>query len=306
VKLRPLAPSPLAMLDLAGMTFPRYRPLLASEDERVVLYVAEIETETVALAIAIADANEASLLSLFVRPAHRKQGIGRQLLDALENALSVRGCEVLATSWTSSTPGQEAFPALLQRQAWSSPIPRMVIYYAELSQLGQARWMQQFAALPEGHALVPWSELSPKQLAQLRQAIRFEEWVPKDLVPFDFEGIGIDGAASEPRLNLACVAWGEVVGWNFAHRIDEETARISCTYVRPDLQNQLFMLAIWQEAFNRLSGTNYRRLSWAVAVERSNMVNFNDKYMVPYLSNVTKSWESRKELPRSSPGNCDS
>lgn len=296
MRIRRVAPSSLEMPALADMTFPRYRALLASLDERIVAFVAEQDEHAIGLVLSIAEAKGASLLSLFVRPAHRRQGVGRVLLAALEADLAQRGCHDIGTTWTQGTPGVEAFASVLKQQAWSTPQARMVIYRAEITQLGKARWMQAFTRLPDGHAIVPWHELSAQQLTKLRQAIRFESWVPRDLVPFDFVGEGIDGASPEPKLNLACLVWGEVVGWNFAHRIAEQTARISCTFVRPDLQQQLFILALWQEAFVRLAGSAYSQLSWAVSVERRAMVDFNDKYMAQYLSHRTESYESHKAL----------
>ncbi len=163
--------------------------------------------------------------------------------------------------------------------------------------LGQPpSWIHAFSNLPVGHAVIPWSDLEPEQIITLQQAIRFEGWVPPELMPFDFAGKGIDGALPEQKLNLACTVWGEVVGWNFAHCINAQAARVSCTFVRPDLQQQLFMLNLWREVFVRLVDTEYRNISWAVCVKRNAMVNFNDKYMAPFLSQRSETWGSSKVL----------
>ncbi len=283
---------------LAEMTFPRYRPLLASSDGSVVALTSVKEGKAIALALAAVPAlpSRVELLSIYVNASHRRQVVGRELLAALEVELARRRCREVGTVWMSSMPGAEAFAALLQRQGWFPPQSRMVVYRAELTRLGTASWMNAFASLPEGHVIIPWSDLTPQQIMTLQQAIRFEGWVPPELAPFDFAGKGIDGAVPEQKLNLACVVWGDVVGWNFAHRIDAQTVRISCTYVRPDLQQQLFMLALWREVFVRLVDTEYRNISWAVSVDRSSMVNFNDKYMAPYLSQRSETWGSRKVL----------
>jgi GNAT superfamily N-acetyltransferase len=279
---------------LAELTFPHYRSLLVSSDTDVVALAAVKEGEAIALVLACP--REAKLLSLYVTALHRHQGVGRGLLAALETELARRGCRDVCTVWMSSAPGAEAFAALLRGQGWSRQQARMVIYRAEFARLGEASWLHAFASLPAGHAIVPWSDLEPEQLIKLRQAIRFEGWVPSDLVPFDFADKGIDGALPEQKLNLACIVWGDVVGWNFAHRIDAQTIRVSCTFVRPDLQQQLVMLALWREAFVRMADTEYRTMSWAVSVGREAMLNFNDKYMTPYLSRRSESWESRKVL----------
>ncbi len=285
---------------LAEMTFPHYRSLLGSADTDMVALAAMQNGQAVALVLARPGA--ATLLSLFVTASHRRQGVGRRLLAAMETELARHGCQEVGAVWMSSMPGAAAFAALLRRQAWSLPQARMVIYRAERARLGEASWLFGLAGLPDGHAIVPWSDLVPEQMSKLRQAIHFEAWVPPDLVPFDFAGIGIDGAASEQKLNLAYIVWGDVVGWNFAHRIDAQTVRASCTFVRPDLQQQLIMLALWREAFVRAAALEYRTISWAVSVARQAMVTFNDKYMAPYISQRVESWESRKVVFASNAG----
>lgn len=277
---------------LWSMTFPRYRPLLAVTDPAIVALVASAPERPLALALARQEGAE--LLSLYVHPSQRRCGLGRRLLAALETELAGRGCRAVSTVWMSGTPGAEAFAALLEDRGWSPPQPRMVVYHAELERLGAAAWMHAFAGLPAGYAILPWAELTAAQLATLRQVIRFEGWVPAELDPFAFAGRGIDGAAPEPALSLACTLWDEVVGWNLAHRIDAETVRISCTFIRPDMQQQLLMLTLWREAYMRQVATTYRRISWAVAAERAAMVGFNDKYMGPYLRRRSETWASRK------------
>ncbi|MEY3787605.1 MAG: hypothetical protein RLZ75_1812, partial [Pseudomonadota bacterium] len=226
----------------------------------------------------------------------RRQGIGRGLLGALEDEMLLRGCAEIDAVWMNGALGTEGFAALLQGHQWMLPQPRMIVYRAERERLGNASWIHAFAHLPIGHAIVPWLELGPEQLMNLKQAIRFEAWVPPELMPFDFSDQGIDGAPSEKRLNLAYTVWGEVVGWNFAHHLNTNTARISCTFVRPDSQQQLFMLNLWREVLVRLVDTEYQVISWAVFVERSAMINFNDMYMSPYLQQRSETWGSSKAL----------
>lgn len=285
----PVAPA------LAEMTFPLYRQLMASSDPGVVAIAAMKEGQPIALVLARFLAS-AELLSLYVSPSHRRQGVGRSLLAALEAELNRRGCRDVATTWIRKSPGVDVFADLLQGQGWSPPQPRMILYLAERARLAHANWILGFTTLPPGHTIVPWSDVTPEQIQTLRQAIRFEGWVPAGLIPFDHMGTAPDGSLPEPQLNLACIAWGEVVGWNFAHRLNAHTVRATCTYVRTDLQQHLLMLALWREFFLRLADTEYREISWGVFLENKAMVAFNDKYMSPYLSRRSESWGSRKNL----------
>ncbi|MES2295985.1 MAG: GNAT family N-acetyltransferase [Pseudomonadota bacterium] len=286
----------VSALALSGMTFPKYRHLLSLSDPRVAGVVALQDGMPVALALAAIQKDTATLLSLYVSEDHRRQGTGAATLTALEAEVAGRGCGGIETVWMSAPIEVNAFAFVLQRLHWSSPQARMHVYRATCDSLASVGWIRRFADLPFGHSIVPWQLVTPAQLTRLKQAIRFESWIPADLDPFAFAGDGFDGAPSEPALNLACIANDEVVGWNLAHRIDAACVRVSCTYVRPALQAQLLMLAMWRDFFERLSLTAYQQVSWAVSVEREAMIRFNEKFMLPYTSASLTSWGSNKSL----------
>lgn len=279
---------------LADAIFTPYRSLLTNANPDVVSFVETEKRRVIALILALT--REPALLFLHVTPMHRRKGVGQRLLAALEAELAMRSCRYLDVAWVRDRSGGEGFAAFLQEQGWPSPKPHMILYGADTQRLVDASWMQAFDILPTGHAIVPWSDLKPEQLVKLRQAIRFESWVPVELVPFNFLGNRVDGSPPEKKFNLAYVVWGNVVGWNFAHRVDAQTVRVSCTFVHPSLQQQLCMLALWREIFNRLTASDYRHIHWVVSVERESMVNLNDKSMLPYLSMRSEILRSRKFL----------
>lgn len=278
------------------MTFPRYRSLLYLSDPKIVVLAAKREGQIIALALAVLDSGKAEILSLYVTPFYRRHGVGRGLLWALEAEMTLRGCSEIGAVWMNGAPGTEGFAALLRGQCWTPPQSHMIVYRAELKRLGNAGWINAFANLPTGHAIVPWFKLNQDQIINLKQAIRFETWIPPELIPFDFSGQGKDGASSEQQLNFAYTVWDEVVGWNFAHRINVNAVRISCNFVRSDLQQQLLMLNLWREVFVRLIDTQYSDISWSVSVKRSAMISFNDTYMSPYLHQRSETWGSSKAL----------
>ncbi len=279
----------------AGLTFPRYRHLLAQPQGDIVM----LQTGPAQRPTGFLLGRQGELLSLFVTASMRGQGVGRHLLQAYESELRQRSVERAHTVWTDGTAGASAFAALLGQAGWRPPHARMVIYGASFERLGQALWMNAFNQLSAEFWLGSWDELAPIQLVALRQAVRFEDWVPPELDPFKFTGVGIDGSAPEPGFNLACTFHGEVVGWNLAHRVDANTLRISCTLVHPDLQHHLVMLALWREVFRRNQDASYRRVSWGVAVERQPMVAFNDRHFSSYVDRRATSWGSSKDLQAS-------
>ena len=286
--------SPFQAPKWQALTFPRYRPLLASAGIEMVAVGASCGGGPIGLALA--RLGGAGLLSLFVSRDFRRRGTGNSLLERLEVSLAERGCRAVSTVWMSGSAGARSFALLLHRRQWSAPERRMVVYRSTFDRLADAQWIHAFSRLPDGFAITPWARLKPQQLTALRQSIRFERWIPSDLNPFDFAGAGIDGAPAEPALSLACTYWDDVVGWSFAHRTGDLTARISCTFVRPDLQAHLLMLALWRETLMCQRNTAYQTVSWAVAATRPGMVEFNDRYMMPHVTERQETWGSEKPL----------
>jgi GNAT superfamily N-acetyltransferase len=275
-----------------ALTFPRYRHLLALQQANIIMLQAGPAHRPTGFLLA----RQGELLSLFVTASMRGQGVGGYLLQAYEGELRRRDVVRMHTVWTDGTPGARSFAASLGRAGWSAPQARMVIYGASFQRLGLALWMNAFNHLGPEFWLGSWEELAASQLTALRQVVRFEGWVPPELDPFKFTGVGMDGAASEPRFNLACTFHDEVVGWNLAHRLDATTLRVSCTLVRPDLQHHLLMLALWREVFRRNQDAAYSRVSWGVAVAREPMVAFNDRHFAAYVDRRATSWGSVKDL----------
>lgn len=276
------------------MTFARYRHLLTDKNPDVVAIVEMEKGEVVGLALAVSQ--EPELISLYVTPMHRRKGVGQRLLMALETEIARRGCSYINAVWVKGLPWAESYATLLQGQGWSKQQPHMIFYRAKTDRLIAASWFQSFDILPNGHAIFPWSNLQPEQLVKLRQKIRFEDWVPAELEPFNFLSDRVDGSVPEQKLNLAYVVWGEIVGWNFSHRVDAQNVRVSCTFVHPLLQQELLLLALWREFFRILAVTDYHYIYWHVSVQRKSMVVFNDKLMLPYLASRAEILRSRKVL----------
>ena len=123
----------------AGMTFPIYRSLLdlepaivypAEGDERrvrPVAFGARLDGSPAGLALAGAPEDDGAppeLFSIFVGRPHRRRGVGRALLQGLQDALRDAGHERLGGVYMTSLKGIEALEAFLADLGWHPPRAR--------------------------------------------------------------------------------------------------------------------------------------------------------------------------------------
>lgn len=290
-----------------GMTFPRFRPLLRNvESDPAIVAIGAVRSggaddgREVGLALGWLNPNRtagAELLSLFVRADDRGRGVGRALLAELERTVAAVGCPTLVSVYMTRLAAVDAFEAVLRARQWSPPVRRMLVFRAHRDRLREAEWFDAFQAPPPGTQIKPWAALTAEERDVLaRNIAERPERTPPDVNPFRFEGRGIDGAASEPALSLACTVDGQVVGWNLAHRIDAQTVRFSCSYVWPEMQGRLPLLTLWDHAFHRLEESGYTYVSWAVSPHHEAMVRFNEQVLLPHVDDFDETRGAMKNF----------
>lgn len=290
-----------------AMTFPRFRSRLRelgpeSPVAAVGLTEAAEATEAIPVGLALAvcgteDGRAADLLSLYVNPNYRGRGLGRRLLTAMEDQLEQRGMHRLNTVYMTRLPHLEAYEAVLRANGWSEPRRRMYVFRTDRDHLEQAEWFHFFETPPAGVSIVPWTEISVEAREELRQAIASPASVlPQDVNPFLFEGVGIDGSPQEPALSFGCVRGNEIIGWHLAHRIGSDAVRFSCSFIRPDLQEQLPLLTLWRHAFQQLGRHGYVHVSWAIAPHHEEMLRFNEHLLAPHVLDFDETRGATKQL----------
>lgn len=293
---------------LGSMTFPRFRRFLyprlgtgvvgvvmmgsgtqSGEGRPLGLCVGFIPTES--------GGGEAELLSLYVRPTHRGRGVGTRLLGAMEEVMRQRGCAGVGTVYMTRIPSLAAFEALLQTRGWSQPVRRMSIFKTDTVRLREASWMPLFQTLPRGFEIVRWDTIGAVAREDLRCTLSdLQGAVPRDVDPFLYEGLGIDGSPAEPELSLGCLHEGRVVGWHLVHRLGAEQVRFSCSYVRAEVQVQVPLLALWNHAFRSMPTDRSTEVSWAIAPQHEAMAKFTQRLLGSFVTHTDETRGARKPL----------
>ncbi len=290
IKVLPLAASQTA--PFAAFTFPALRPLLDAERPiPSVMFGAWADEDPVGLSFGLAAPNrQFELLSLYVAPLWHGQGIGTRLLAELERHYRAKGSMLGAHFYTVSEQ-EPGFARFLMRRGWSPPSIRQVICQTT-TELILASPLRAFARLPKGYRIIGWAEVTPAQKSAIRERTAREPgWYPDQLDPFRHQ----EDCLMET--SIALVHGDTVVGWLFSHALDENTLRMTCSFVAKELERLGRVLHLWWEAGVRQDAqTRMKRTIWTVPVAYGEHVRFVMRHIKPWMESVSYACTSIKRF----------
>ncbi|MEM9667259.1 MAG: GNAT family N-acetyltransferase, partial [Bacteroidota bacterium] len=208
-----------------AQTFPRFSKRLAlhAVHDPVLMVMAVAQGQPLGAVVAehAPDAVKGRLLSCWVRPDRRRQGLGTALLLRLEALLAERGCTTLEAPYRSNWASTAAFEGLMQSLGWAPPrCAQVLCVNHDLPRLLQTRWLQR-AALPDGVEVFPWADLTAAEAEVITRTQDAEAWFDSVLTPFQLEHL------LEPTTSFGLRQSGQVIGWIVRHRLRPD--RLQCT-----------------------------------------------------------------------------
>ncbi|MFM6093015.1 MAG: GNAT family N-acetyltransferase [Dolichospermum sp.] len=274
------------------MTFPLFRPRLQTLDQEGMTVAVGITDLGQPMGLALAqiqpDGVSAEVLSLYVGAERRNTGIGTALLNFLEGVLLKRGCQLLNMVYMTGKATTPALEKLLEKCAWSSPTPRMLICKSDRRVL-DAPWLKMYEKLPPSFTIFPWCELTHEERKTIEEQQKSDPWIPEELVPFLHE------EGMEALTSFGLRYQGEVIGWLITHRIFPDTIRYTCDWVREDLQKTGCLIALHAKAHKRQAIAKIPKAIWTVPLHHENMVRF-EEYEKEYLTSMEQTKGSFKIL----------
>ena len=230
----------------ADLTFASYRPLLAeaSATGTIAALGARIDGTPAALALArVLGDGESEILSLFVKPAYRRQGLGIRLVAQLERLLRERGCTQSHTVYTTEPHASPPIERLLQAAGWSVPQPRLVIFRFDRRSL-LSPWMRRMQIRPP-YEVVGWSEVREADLQKVR-TLALASGIPDYLLPFEPDN------APQSAVSVLLRYENELVGWLVGHRVAPDTARYTKLFIEEKFHGSTFAgMGLIAEAIRR-------------------------------------------------------
>ena len=236
------------------------------------------------------------ILSWFVVPSYRRQGIGKELLARIEQELQKRGCNKITINYLSSfnTPFIEK---ILARQNWLTPETKALVCYATTANVENTKkpHLTQYldrllSHLPHDYTIFPWYTLTPEEREIIEQEIHTNPLVRK-FNPF------WDETQLEPLNSLGLRYQNRVVGWVITHRIAPDTIRYTQMFVYPDTQPLSRSILLLAKAIQlQVEAQQATKGTFRVDMDNKPMVKFVYRRLAPYLDEIRKAWQVSKCL----------
>jgi GNAT superfamily N-acetyltransferase len=222
--------------------------------------------------------NHMDMLSYFVSPTHRQQGIGTQLLCRLQKLAVKLNCPHIQAKYQATELTHIALDPIFAKLNWSAPEMEFLLVESTTERIKQAPWMHRYP-LPGAFTTFPWLELTSTEAEQLQQRQDY----PKALSPFT------DDPRLEPLTSLGLRYQNRVVGWMITHRIAPDTIRYSTMYVEPPFQKLGRGVSLFIESLQRQIDSPIAKGKYAVAKENMPMIRFVQRHAAPYLTALSES-----------------
>lgn len=289
-----------------GLTYPYYRRFLQelTPEKFVVAIGVELDAEPIGLILATywnslenPPRTYAKILSLFVVPSHRYQGLGKTLLSRMETELIQLGCKEISLNYLENS-NSPALEKILTEQNWSKPKATAVICYATREKLEQAtqphliEYLEKLERrLPPGYTIFPWRDLTSNE----RQAIE-NEMKTNSLVQRFNPFIGENKI--EPLNSLGMRYQDEVIGWMITHRTAPDTICYTRLFVNPDFQplSRSILMLVKSIIIPVYEAPEATKATWRTEINNKPMINFINHRLAPYLDEIRKAFISSKSL----------
>jgi GNAT superfamily N-acetyltransferase len=284
---------------LAGMTYPQYRPklLLTGPDPRVLGVVAAGEGPCGLSLAELSPGEPARILSLFVLPSARRQGLGGELLARLTDQLRDRGERLALAVYPTGKESTPAVERILARQGWSEPRPRLYLFHAGKQSVAaflQAPWLRA-RSLPLGYTLFDWTQATAQDRTTAAEYASSPAF-PHGVSPFQEEALIDAGTSLGLREN------DRLVGWLVTHRVGPEMLRYTCLYIHPSTAVKGLGIRMLIESLRRYLAAEGQRetvkAAWGILADNQPMLQFVRRRIEPHLPDlsVTLTMEAIKDL----------
>jgi len=292
LSLRLLSPEEAGAVE--GMTFPIYRPLLALQpvsrhpelgDPKVVQPLAVVawrDGQPVGMVLAetpTAEGHLPEMLSVYVAPDARGQGVATALVAELERVLREQGHRDVRAVYMTGKPAIDALEHILAKLGWAPPATRSVTLRFTPEEALSTPWFGRITLAEPEFQIFPWTELTAAERADLERSQAESPWMTKGLEFWNHDRNGFD-----PVSSIGLRQHGRVVGWVINHRLSEDMVRFTCSFMRKDLGRRGRIMPLYTASLERLRAHGTRTCTFVTPVEYRTMVDFVKRRCAPWAS----------------------
>ena len=223
----------------------------------------------------------ARLVSIFISPPLRRQGIGTGLLVHLSTLLQKQGLTSISVHYQAPHHQPSPLDRILPRLGWSIPLQTFLLLKGEAEQLASINWLERFP-LPEAYQLVPWRA----DFAANAEKLQVED----DLIR------AIQSSQLEAQASTALIHHDTLVGWVLVDRTSANATRISSLFVEKGHRARGQGLSLLTTAFRKQHAAGIPIARAAVAPHSQAMLRLVNRHLGRHLKSITSARSSQLNL----------
>ena len=210
------------------------------------------------------------MLSIYVKPDLRQQGIATALVEGAEAAVARRGWNRLDAVYMTGRPSIDVVERIFARRGWVAPQTRAITVRFTPEEAAKTPWFDRVHLPTSEFELFPWGTgLADTERTTIRSSHEAEPWIDKGLEPWVHDTYGFD-----PVSSVGLRYRGTVVGWVINHQIASDTVRFTCSFMRRDLSRRGRILPLYTESIRRLAAAGFRVGTLVTPLNYAEMAQF--------------------------------
>ena len=247
--------------------------------------------KTIAICSAsVSHGGPARVTYLRVEERYRRKKVATTLLQFLERELCNQGCPAMEALVIGNVL-PEGVRELMNSQGWISFQVAGMVCATDVASLSRAPWVK-FHKLPPLSSLFRWADLTSEDRHWVANG-RASHQFPGDLDPL------LDEHLIDPVSSFGLRSGLGVAGWCIFHGTRGNGVRCASLFIREDLRNRGYAMALVARSIRELARTCNRRIFFDVSLGRTQMITFFMRGLLPYIRALSFVNKGIKLLPGS-------
>ncbi|MGM0423877.1 MAG: GNAT family N-acetyltransferase [Thermodesulfobacteriota bacterium] len=255
-------------------------------DDQAIRLGCYFEKHPIGVCFADKQDENARLSYIYVHILFRRDGVGKGLIQALENYLSQHGLEKLIATYRMDTLSGRGFDQFLDALSFEPPEFESLNLTCSYEELKKCDWFGRFS-LNLSFEVLPWSSLAQDTIQKFQE----KNWVPANLDPF---------ASSDPfidrDISMAILYKENLVGWVLC--VSDESGDFHCptAYIHPKFHKRCRILPVYTSAIERARQKGMQRCSFKIPKQFSDYVKFMKKRTVPHSEEAFELYTRKRHI----------
>lgn len=245
----------------------------------------------IGLALARKDGQSALLLSIAVKKSYQNRGIGKKMMDALEEEAKKHDVGYLKVRYYEVRHIQR-FEKLLQKAGWQPPVVISRYYNMDLERVRSSIWMKRRFPIPLSYDIISWEDMDREELAEMDQLK--EAGFQPYFQPLKHSDDIL------PTCSFIIKQRGEIAGWSIMEQTVPRIVKYRALYIREAYRDVGLGLRLAMESVRRLPYRDNDKGVIEITANNKSMLNVAGKIQSTLQPVIYECRKSEKRLRKSS------